>query len=79
MHDEERHLVSNTIGTSDMRVEIGPRITMALHDTLLIASDGLFDNLLVEEIKDIIRTGQLPAVAEKLAQVCRVRMTRFSS
>ncbi|MGB5180387.1 MAG: protein phosphatase 2C domain-containing protein [Gammaproteobacteria bacterium] len=78
MHDEERHLVSNIIGTSDMRVEMGPRITMAPLDTLLIASDGLFDNLLVDEIKDIIRAGPLPAAAEKLVQACRVRMARFS-
>jgi len=78
MHDVERHLVSNIIGASDMRVEIGPRITMAPLDTLLIASDGLFDNLCVDEIKDIIRTGPLPAAAKKLAQACRLRMARFS-
>jgi serine/threonine protein phosphatase PrpC len=78
MHDEERHLVSNIIGTSGMRVEIGPIITLAPLDTLIIASDGLFDNLHVEEIRDIIRTGPLPAAAEQLVQACRVRMTRFS-
>ena len=78
IHDEERHLVSNIIGTTEMRVEIGPRITLAPLDTLLIASDGLFDNLHAGEIKDIIRSGPLPAAAEDLLQACRSRMTHFS-
>jgi serine/threonine protein phosphatase PrpC len=78
IHDKERHLVSNIIGTTEMRVEIGPRITLDPLDTLLIASDGLFDNLHAEEIKDIIRTGPLPTAAENLLQACRARMTHFS-
>lgn len=78
IHNEERHLVSNIIGATDMRVEIGPKITLAPLDTLVIASDGLFDNLHAGEIKDIIRTGPLPAAAEQLLQACRARMTQFS-
>lgn len=78
IHDEERHLVSNIIGTSDMRVEIGPRITLASLDTLIVASDGLFDNLHIEEIRDIIRTGPLPSAAKQLVQTCHDRMTQFS-
>jgi serine/threonine protein phosphatase PrpC len=78
IHDKERHLVSNIIGTTDMRVEIGPRITLAPLDTVVIGSDGLFDNLHAGEIKEIIRTGPLPAVAEQLLQACRARMTQFS-
>ena len=78
IHDEERHLVSNIIGTTDMRVEIGPRITLAPLDTMIVASDGLFDNLHIEEIKDIIRTGQLPSAAEHLFEACHERMTHNS-
>jgi serine/threonine protein phosphatase PrpC len=76
IHDAERHLVSNIIGTTDMRVEIGPRITLAPLDTLLIASDGLFDNLHAGEIKDIIRTGPLPVAADQLLRACRTRMNQ---
>jgi serine/threonine protein phosphatase PrpC len=78
IHDKERHIVSNIIGASDMRVEIGPRITLAPLDTLVIGSDGLFDNLHAGEIKEIIRTGPLPAAAEQLLQACLARMTQFS-
>ena len=41
---EDRHLVSNILGTSDMRIEIGPPLRLARFDTVLIASDGLCDN-----------------------------------
>ena len=78
IHNNERHLVSNIIGTPEMRVEVGPRITLDPLDTLIVATDGLFDNLHIDEIKDIIRTGQLPSAAEHLYQACHERMTQYS-
>jgi serine/threonine protein phosphatase PrpC len=74
IYHEDRHLVSNAIGTAEMRVEIGPTLQLAKYDTLLVASDGLFDNLLVKEIVDIIRTGPLPAAAASLRTHCLDRM-----
>lgn len=78
IYHEERHLVSNIIGSAAMRVEIGPTIRLAPRDTLVIASDGLFDNLQVEEIVNIIRTGPLLRAAQKLLEICRTRMAEFS-
>jgi serine/threonine protein phosphatase PrpC len=78
IYHEDRHLISNMIGTGDMRVEIGPRLRLAARDTLLVASDGLFDNLQVQEIVDIIRRGPLPAAAQELARQCRDRMLEFA-
>jgi len=74
MYHEERHLVSNVVGTPHMHVEIGPKVTLADRDTLLVASDGLYDNLQVEEITAIIRKGPLPKAARSLAAQCRARM-----
>ena len=59
IHHEARHVISNVIGSDQMRIEIGPPIEMAPRDTLLIASDGLFDNLLPEEIVEAVRSGPL--------------------
>lgn len=59
MHHEDRHLVSNVLGSSDMRIEIGPAIRLSRYDTVLLATDGLFDNLSVDEIIDFIRKGPL--------------------
>lgn len=75
LHHDERHLVSNHVGSPDMRIEIGPAIELAPRDTVLVASDGLFDNLHADEIVEIIRSGSLEAVAEELARTARQRMT----
>ena len=71
MHHEDRYLVSNLVGCAEMRIEMGPRVCMARRDTLLLASDGLLDNLHLEEIIERIRRGPLGPAAETLAQDCR--------
>ena len=50
LHHEDLNLISNVVGSADMRIEIGSRVPLAPKDTLLIASDGLFDNVLEGEI-----------------------------
>ncbi|MCA9079255.1 MAG: serine/threonine-protein phosphatase [Planctomycetaceae bacterium] len=74
MYHEERHLVSNVVGIAEMRIEMGPRIELAARDTVLIASDGLFDNLYEQEIVEIIRKGQLEAGVRQLAELASSRM-----
>jgi serine/threonine protein phosphatase PrpC len=74
MHHDERHLVSNTMGSPNMRIEIGPKLQLAPCDTLLLASDGLFDNLHVSEIVERIRTRSLEQVGRRLAEDCHRRM-----
>ena len=75
LHHEDRHLVSNMIGLSDMRVEIGSIVELAPRDTLLLASDGLFDNLHVEEIVEVIRKGPFKKVVQRLSGDAVHRMT----
>jgi serine/threonine protein phosphatase PrpC len=76
VHHEERHVVSNIIGTPDMRIEIGPRIPLAPRDTLVLASDGLSDNFYVSEIVERVRAGSLATLARSLAADGRGRMLR---
>jgi len=71
---EDRHVVSNIVGTPDMRIELGPTIELARRDTVIIASDGLGDNLLLDEIVDSVRKGTLSQVAHALATRSRARM-----
>jgi serine/threonine protein phosphatase PrpC len=59
IHHEARHVISNVIGSEEMRIEIGPAIEMAERDTLVVASDGLLDNLLPDEIVEYVRSGPL--------------------
>ena len=72
-HDQ-RHVLFNVIGSPDMRVEVGPSLQLAVRDTVLLATDGLFDNLFIDEIVDTIRKGPLPAAADKLVERARERM-----
>lgn len=74
MHHDDRHLISNVIGAPEMRIEIGPVIEMATRDTLLLASDGLADNLHVSEMVECIRKGPLPKVAQLMAEETLARM-----
>jgi serine/threonine protein phosphatase PrpC len=70
MQSEERHLVSNVVGSSDMRVEIGPLRKLATFDTVVLASDGLADNLMIEEIIETVRKGPLQRAAVNLMSAC---------
>jgi serine/threonine protein phosphatase PrpC len=74
MHHEDRHLVSNVIGSPEMTIEIGPSIRLAPRDTVLLASDGLFDNLYIQEVVERIRKGPLDKAVERLATDSRNRM-----
>jgi serine/threonine protein phosphatase PrpC len=74
IHHDQRHMISNVIGSSEMRIEIGPAIPMAARDTLVLASDGLLDNLLPTEIVDLVRTGPLDEAVNQLVAVATERM-----
>lgn len=74
LNHDQRHVVSNVIGTPDMRIEVGSTVELARRDTLLLASDGLFDNFRTEEIVQRIRKGPLKHVMATLVDDCRRRM-----
>ena len=69
LHHAERHLVSNFIGTTDMRIDVGAAVELDQNDTVLLASDGLMDNVHVDEIIEFVRKGPLSeAVLSVVAQ-----------
>ena len=75
LHHEERHLVSNFLGTSEMRLDMGAGVELRPRDTVLIASDGLTDNVHLDEIIERIRKGPLLDGARAAASLARHRMT----
>ncbi len=75
IHHEARHVISNVIGSEAMRIEIGPTVEMAARDTLVLASDGLVDNLLPSEIVELVRSGPLDRAVGDLVEEARRRMT----
>jgi serine/threonine protein phosphatase PrpC len=79
LHHEERHLVSNFLGTADMRIDIGAQVTLQPRDTILVASDGLMDNVHVDEIIERVRKGPLDAAMERVITLANRRMSDISS
>jgi serine/threonine protein phosphatase PrpC len=75
LHHEERHLVSNFIGTQNMRIDMGSGIRLNPRDTILVASDGLTDNVHVHEIRELIRKGPLRDAVASIVGLARRRMT----
>ena len=76
LHHEERHLVSNLLGTSDMRIDIGATLDLQPRDTIILASDGLTDNLHLDEIVERIRKGPLDEAADDIIGLAVERMSR---
>jgi serine/threonine protein phosphatase PrpC len=71
---EDRHLITNLVGSDEMRVEVGPVVPMRTRDTLLLASDGLLDNLRVDEIVDLVRAGPIELALAGLGARAGARM-----
>ncbi len=74
MHHEHRHLISNLVGSQEMRIEVGSPLVLAPRDTVLLATDGLLDNLHGDEIVNRIRKGSLERAATALTEDSLRRM-----
>jgi serine/threonine protein phosphatase PrpC len=57
-----------------MRIDVGLPVELARRDTLLLASDGLSDNLHMDEIVATVRKGPLRETTRQLARRALDRM-----
>lgn len=71
---EDRHIINNCVGSHEMKIELGPILEMSSKDTLVLGSDGLFDNLTLDEVIDVLRAGHLDTQFDQLIQSVRTRM-----
>ena len=78
LHHEERYLVSNFIGTNDMRIDIGPAVKLRPRDTVLLASDGLTDNIQIDDVINFMRKGPLARAMESMIRLAHHRMINES-
>jgi serine/threonine protein phosphatase PrpC len=76
MEHEDRHLVSNVVGDRGMHVGMSYPLRLKPLDTVLLASDGLFDNVFTDEIVQRLRKGRLHEAAGELVAQCRGRMAQ---
>lgn len=73
---QDLHLVSNLLGVGVPKIEVSEPIRLESKDTLIIASDGLFDNMMGGEVIEIVRSGELGGVAVQLVEETLRRMVR---
>lgn len=71
---EDRNLVLNVVGSAEMSVEISQPVRLKARDTVLLASDGLSDNLTVESIAALCRVGPCEDAVRSLARAAGRRM-----
>jgi serine/threonine protein phosphatase PrpC len=76
MHHDDRHIVSNLVGSRTMHIEIGPTQALAVRDTVIVASDGISDNLHLEEIVQLGRLGKPVDRVAALAALATQRMSQ---
>ncbi len=79
MHHNDRHLVSNLVGCRDMHIEIGPARVLSPRDTVVVGSDGLFDNLQLAEVVARAKSGKLLARINALTELATERMSHGST
>ena len=71
----QRHLLNNMMGDRALWLEKQDALELASRDTVLLGTDGLWDNLFLSEIVEMIRLGELSESAEKLAETVIQRMS----
>jgi serine/threonine protein phosphatase PrpC len=76
MTHEDRHFLSNYIGTNAMHIELGIPRQIDRFDTLLVASDGLFDNVSPAQTIETIRCGPL---SERISTLGRGALAAMQS
>lgn len=74
MHHDDRHVVSNLVGSRSMHIEIGPIRALAARDTVIVGSDGLFDNL---HLAEVIEHGKAGKPLERINALDRMATSRM--
>ena len=79
LHHDFRHILLNVVGTEHMKIEIEGAIALKQRDTVLVATDGVLDNLYLGEIIEVIRCGALSSSADALIEQASARMTGWDA
>lgn len=72
----DRNLVGSGIGVDGMTMRVGPRLHLAAGHTVLLASDGLTDNLFEDELRELATRAPLTDAVAALADLARQRMAQ---
>jgi len=73
LDDPNRHFVSNLIGDESIRIESTSKTEIKKGNTLIVGSDGLFDNISHDELTQILTQGPFDKSFETLVEICNKR------
>ena len=68
------HVLTNLLGMPDMRVSVSLPVPLRSRDTVVVATDGISDNLNIDELIGHVRTG---AIEESFASVVNQSTARM--
>lgn len=71
---EDRNIISNALGAEGTYIDVGLPRDLAVRDTLVMGSDGLYDNLTVGEIVELVRRGAVDKAVENTRRAVEARM-----
>jgi len=75
VHDHaDRHYLSNCLGSTELRIEVGPKRGLSARDTILLATDGILDNVRRDDLIEAIRKGPLDAAATRVVEAAQAAM-----
>lgn len=63
------HIISNLVGETGMKIELGPEVALNPNDSVFLASDGIFDNFASDQIIELVRKGSIEGISESLIQI----------
>lgn len=71
LDDPARYMVNNLIGDPVLRVEFATKMLLKKGHTILIGSDGLFDNISHDDLSELIAKGIFEKSFETLVEYCQ--------
>lgn len=69
----DRFIVNNMMGDEHLRIEVASRVQLKRGYTVIVGSDGLFDNFSHDEIRDSVGSGSFEPGFQNLVELCRNR------
>lgn len=69
----DRYLVNNLMGDEHLRIEVASKVQLKRGYTVIVGSDGLFDNFSHDEIREGIGQGSFEQGFQNLVEQCRNR------
>ena len=73
LDEPQRNLVSNLIGDEAIRIESTTKMELKKGHTILIGTDGLFDNIPHSELSEFVSKGIFEEGFQKLSTICDIQ------